>query len=72
MTVDAEITAPGVEVPGGELALPALLEALLFLVSPPAPIARLAQAAQVDEQVVAVALAELGERYAVVKAAPRA
>jgi segregation and condensation protein B len=64
MTVDAEITAPGAEVPGGELALPALLEALLFVSPSPAPIARLAQAAQVDEQVVAAALAELGERYA--------
>jgi len=64
MTVDAEITAPGAEVPGGALALPALLEALLFVSPSPAPIARLAQAAQVDEGAVAAALAELGARYA--------
>ena len=64
MTVEVEMAAAGAEAPGDALALPALLEALLFVSPSPAPIARLAQAAQVDEQVVAAALAELGERYA--------
>ena len=63
MTVDAEITAPRDETPGASLALPALLEALLFVSPSPAPIARLAQAAQADEAAVTAALAELAEKY---------
>lgn len=64
MTVEVEMAAAGAEAPGDALALPALLEALLFVSPSPAPIARLAQAAQVDEEAVTAALAELGERYA--------
>lgn len=64
MTAVPDVTGPADAAPTTTLALPTLLEALLFVAPSPVSIATLAQAAQADEEAISAALAELSEHYA--------